>query len=123
MYDLEAANALVKELKAKIDQLEKDKLSLFTAIRIIQEDNNAQVNHHSPKNNPWVKVTQSTKKSKSQSKSKQVDNNITSTNPYMLKSKTNLLKHNLVKHNRATLKTREQTIALETPKNQIPLML
>ena len=85
MHDLEAANALVKEFKAKIDQLENDKSSLVTAIRIIQEDNNAQVKHNSPKNNPWIKVSQSTKKSnrsQSQSKSKKVDNNITSTNPY-----------------------------------------
>ena len=85
MHDLEAANALVKEFKAKFDQLENDKSSLVTAIRIIQEDNNAQVKHNSPKNNPWIKVSQSTKKSnrsQSQSKNKKVDNNITSTNPY-----------------------------------------
>ena len=85
MHELEAANALVKEFKAKIDQLENDKSSLVTAIRIIQEDNNAQVKHNSPKNKPWIKVSQSTKKSnrsQSQSKSKKVDNNITSTNPY-----------------------------------------
>ena len=82
MHDLEAANALVKELKAKIDHLENDKSSLVTAIRIIQEDNNAQVNQNS-KNNPWIKVTQKTKKAKrpqKQSKSDKVDNNITPTN-------------------------------------------
>ena len=82
MHDLEAANALVKELKAKIDHLENEKSSLVTAIRIIQEDNNAQVNQNS-KNNPWIKVTQKTKKAKrpqKQSKSKKVDNNITPTN-------------------------------------------
>ena len=48
----------------------------------IQEDNNAQVNQNS-KNNPWIKVTQKTKKAKrpqKQSKSKKVDNNITPTN-------------------------------------------
>ena len=58
------------------------KSSLVTAIRIIQEDNIAQVNQNS-KNNPWIKVTQKTKKAKrpqKQSKSKKVDNNITPTN-------------------------------------------
>ena len=82
MHDLEAANALVKELKAKIHHLENEKSSLVTAIRIIQEDNNAQVNQNS-KNNPWIKVTQKTKKAKrlqKQSKSKKVDNSITPTN-------------------------------------------
>ena len=79
---MEAADALVKELKAKIDHLENEKSSLVTAIRIIQEDNNAQVNQNS-KNKPWIKVTQKTKKAKrpqKQSKSKKVDNNITPTN-------------------------------------------
>ena len=42
MHNLEAANASVTELKAKIiDHLENDKSSLVTAIKIIQEDNNA----------------------------------------------------------------------------------
>ena len=73
MHDLEAANVLVKELKAKIDHLENDKSSLVTAIRIIQENNNAQVNQNSPKNKA--------KRSQKQSKSKKVDNNgITPTN-------------------------------------------
>ena len=72
MHDLEAAKALVKELKAKIDHLENDKSSLVTAIRIIQENNNAQVNQNSPKNKA--------KRSQKQSKSKKVDKNITPTN-------------------------------------------
>ena len=126
MHDLEAANALVKELKAKIDHLENEKSSLVTAIRIIQEDNNAQVNQNS-KNNPWFKVTQKTKKAKrpqnrnSPRVRKWIITSLRQT--YMLKNKVNSLKYNLIKQNLTTLTIREQIIALKMPKNQILLML
>ncbi len=38
--DLEAANVLIKELQMKINNLENEKSSLITAIKLIQQDNN-----------------------------------------------------------------------------------
>ena len=113
MHDLEAANALVKELKAKIDHLENDKSSLVTAIRIIQEDNNAQVNQNS-KNNPWIKVTKIRRRPKGLRNSPRVGKWIITSlrQIYMLKNKVNSLKYNLIKQDLTTPTFREQTIVL-----------
>ena len=49
--ELEAADTLIKELRAKVNCLENEKSSLVTAIKILQEDNynNAPVTNHNLK--------------------------------------------------------------------------
>ena len=83
--DLEAANTLIKEFQVKINNLENEKSSLITAIKIIQEDNSNTpgTNHFANKDgmgsNPtWVEVGKNKRK---QRKAEKLPENSTGNKP------------------------------------------
>ncbi|CAB3988650.1 Hypothetical predicted protein [Paramuricea clavata] len=63
---LEAANATIKDLTPKVQNLESEKSSLLTTIIIIQEDNSQRTNNmhteKDPHKNAWVEVKNNKKK-------------------------------------------------------------
>ena len=75
---LEAANATIKDLTAKVQNLESEKSSLLTTIKIIQEDNSQRTNNmhteKDPHKNPWVEVNNKKKKRKQNAKQKERQN-------------------------------------------------
>ena len=67
--DLESAKSAIKQLETKVNELQSEKSSLITVIRLLQEDNQQQ-SHHSEENNtvnqednPWA-VTKKPKRKK-----------------------------------------------------------
>ena len=67
--DLESAKSAIKQLETKVNELQSEKSSLITVIRLLQEDNQQQ-SHHSDENNtvnqednPWA-VTKKPKRKK-----------------------------------------------------------
>ena len=72
---LEAANATIKDLTAKVQNLESEKSSLLTTIKIIQEDNSQRMNNmhteKDPHKNLWVEVNNKKKKRKQNAKQKE----------------------------------------------------
>ena len=60
----------IKDLTAKVQNLESEKSSLLTTIKIIQEDNSQRTNNmhteKDPHKNPWVEVENNKKKKRKQ---------------------------------------------------------
>ncbi len=56
--NLEVANGTINKLEAKITELQNDKASLITAIKIVQEDSSQHTNQCQTMENanPWAEV-------------------------------------------------------------------
>ena len=68
--DLELAKSAIKQLETKVNELQSEKSSLITVIRLLQEDNQQQ-SHHSDENNtvnqednPWAVTKKPRRKKK-----------------------------------------------------------
>ena len=91
--DLEVANATIKKLEARISELQNDKASLITAIRIVQQDNGqSQTMATQQDANPWAEAKTKAKakgniKRKNKKKRKHDDHD----NPGELNANTNQL--------------------------------
>ena len=89
--DLEVANATIKKLEARISELQNDKASLITAIKIVQEDNGqSQTMATQEDANPWAEAKTKAKakgniKRKNKKKRKHDDHD----NPGELNANTN----------------------------------
>ena len=87
--DLEVANATIKKLEARISELQNDKASLVTAIRIVQEDNGqSQTMATQEDAKPWAEAKTKAKgniKRKNKKKRKHDDHD----NPGELNTNTN----------------------------------